>query len=518
MDRIEKLNPGINAYINVNKGGAGANAAAAANFATGANTATTAATAATASANVVTAATAAATAADSCSDATVVSAAAIASDAIARAQAAIDAGCQKPLTGIPIGVSDNICTRDMPTTCGSRMLDGYRPPYDAAIVEKMLAQDAVILGKLNLDEFSMGCTTESSYSGRTLNPYDGSRSPGGACGGAAAAVASGLCAASVGVDSDGSVRLPAAFCGVTGFRPTYGLVSRYGCVAYASSFDQSGPLAASAADCAYLLNVISGQCDRDVTTLMSKKAKITRPKQTGIKGLRIGLIRELLGDHTSPEIRDAVYAAAKWYEDAGAIVSEVGIPMLKYGVSTINIIACAEASSNLARFDGVRYGHRAAGASDYYDMVAKSRGEGLGIEVKRRILFGTHVLSGENMKKYYLRAIAVANDIKKQYFDVLAECDALISPAALRLPPVLGTPQLPVLPDICQVGAALAGLPCVTTPCGYAESGNDPLPIGFMITCNRFADYLALSLAEAFESGFVRRAPSMAGDWKGFIE
>ena len=450
--------------------------------------------------------------------------------AVASVQAMIDAGAPSPLAGLPIAVNDNICTIDMPTTCASRMLEGYRPPYDADVVAKLRANGAVLTGKLNLDEFMMGSSTENSYFGRAMNPYDYKYVPGGASGGAAAAVSAGLCAAAIAADTGGSARQPAAFCGVTGFRPTRGLVSRNGYVAYAPPFDEVGIIANSAADCATIFDVISRN------NLNQNQVSVGGAYTDTVKGRRIAVIRELNGDGVDANVRTAVLDAAKWFEQAGASVSEVDVPILKYGVAAYEVIACAEASSKLARFDGVRYGRRAVDASDYFDMISKSRGEGFGGEVKRRILFGTCVLSRDYYDKYYRQAIAVVNRINAQVNEILCSYDALLSPAAVSVAPsadecsYLEYPAaVSVAPsadecshggrsggliDICSIAAAFGGLPSVVTPCGYAHDGIVNLPIGLMLTGRRMNDMLILGIADAYEHEFTRCKPPVTIDYR----
>ncbi|MCL2057913.1 MAG: amidase family protein [Oscillospiraceae bacterium] len=478
------------------------------------------------------------------------------------AQSMIDAGEQGPLTGIPIALGDDICTNDMPMTCASRILDGYRPPFDAAVTERLRAQGAVFLGKLNIDEFSMypsntfgpadtfGPLAATSYYGRVLNPYDITCASGGPAGGAAAAVAAGLCAAAIGVDAGGAIGRPAALCGVTGFRPTYGYVSRHGCVANTSAFDQAGPIAAGAEDCALILNAISGYCPYDIITYEYKSGgksggttgtagtartgAVTGARTVAgigsdsLKGLRLGMIRELFDDRVDPQVRESVLKAASWYEQAGATVFEVSIPMLRHGDAAYYIIACVEAFANLGRFDGVRYGRRVA-ADNYNDMVARSRGEGFGREVKKRILFGTHILSGDNYDKYYRKAVTIADSVRARYNEVLQQADALISPAAPHVAPQI-TPQLSTTSikttaeDIWSVGPSLAGLPSVTTPCGYvapcgyiAQPGSGAhLPVGLALTGKRCDDMFVLGLAAAFEKDFNRQPPPLADNWKGY--
>ena len=536
ITKIDKYDDAINAYLYVNKDVASVGAAAMGAAAVGA------AAAVWASAGGA-AATGAAEGAAAAGAAAIGAVATGASDsgatAVDKAQSLIDAGLQGPLTGIPIALADNICTRNMPTTCASKILDGYRPPYDATVVERLRAQNVVFMGKLNLDEFSMGTESQNSYYGPVSNPYDTGRVAGGASGGAAAAVAAGMCAGALGVDTGGAILRPSALCGVTGFRPTYGMVSRHGCVAYASPFDQVGVVAADAAGCAQLFDAITGPCSFDSTTSVNEQlhshlddcsaaapgegaapaasgeeaahaapvegaapaAPIERAvsaasgegaapaaaasKTQCVRGLRVGVITELFGEEISADVRSAIGNVIKWFENAGASVSEVSIPMLRHSVAAFYVIACAEASANLARFDGIRYGRRAQVLGDYFDIVSQSRGEGFGAEVKRQILFGMHALSSKNYERYYMCAVAVVKAIRAQYEEALQNCDVLLSPASLTAAYCADTdaPGRDMAcradtdasgrhaADACTVGPSLAGLPAVTTPCGYTTVG-----------------------------------------------
>jgi aspartyl-tRNA(Asn)/glutamyl-tRNA(Gln) amidotransferase subunit A len=457
------------------------------------------------------------------------------------AQRRIDAGGQGPLTGIPIGLKDILCTSDMPTTCASKMLEGYRPPYDATVVGRLRAAGAVFLGKLNMDEFAMGSTTRNSAYKPAKNPFGLDRVPGGSSGGSAAAVAASLCAAALGSDTGGSIRQPASFCGVTGHRPTYGLVSRYGCVAFASSLDQVGPLATSASDCAAVLDAICGPDPHDQTTSAhggrpgggqqdsgqsgggrpcSGRAGAGAPGGhsmgarfgESLKGKRLGIIAELAGAEVDPEVLRCVGEAAKWYESAGATVEQVSLPMLRHAVPAYYLISSAEASANLSRFDGVRYGRRADGAASYGELIARSRAEGFGREVKRRILLGTYALCSGYYDAYYKRAVHLAGIVRAQYDSAFADYDALLSPvsptAAFEADSVPDDPAQVYVADICTVSAALAGLPSISTPGGYTAGG---MPVGLMITGRRWDDPLVLALADAFERDFERRDPAGFG-------
>ncbi|MDR2648132.1 MAG: Asp-tRNA(Asn)/Glu-tRNA(Gln) amidotransferase subunit GatA [Clostridiales bacterium] len=424
----------------------------------------------------------------------------------AQAQKRIDAGHADMFTGIPVGLKDNLCTMDMPTTCASRMLEGFTPPYDAAVVEKLRAQGAVLIGKLNMDEFAMGASTSTSYYKKTRNPFDITRVPGGSSGGSAAAVSAGFCAVSLGSDTGGSIRQPASFCGVSGLRPTYGRVSRYGCVAFASSLDQIGPIASSAKDCALLLTAIEGKDTRDQTSTEGPPARI---RDVSLKGKRLGLIEELIVGDVEDETLAAVESAALWYEKQGAFVESVSLPMLKYAVPAYYLISSAEASANLSRFDGVRYGYRPANPESYESLVSGSRRDAFGWEVKRRIMLGSYALCSGYYDDYYKRAVRLADVIRSEYDKAFETYDALLSPvspmAAFTFDNIPTDPARLYLADICTVSAALAGLPALSTPCGYTGNG---LPVGLMITGARWDDYGILSLADAFERAFNRKRPA----------
>ncbi|MDR2751070.1 MAG: Asp-tRNA(Asn)/Glu-tRNA(Gln) amidotransferase subunit GatA [Clostridiales bacterium] len=430
-----------------------------------------------------------------------------------EAQKRIDAGESETFTGIPTGLKDNLCTIGMPTTCASKMLEGFASPYDATVVAKLRKQGAVFLGKLNMDEFAMGATTQTSYYKKTKNPFDLGRVPGGSSGGSAAAVSADLCAFALGSDTGGSIRQPASFCGVTGHRPTYGMVSRYGCVAFASSLDQIGPLASSAEDCALVLEAISGPDGFDRTSMrspgfMASKFASGLKKLESLAGMRIAIINELVGPSVERETKDAVLEAAKWFEKNGAVVERISMPMLAHAVPAYYLISSAEASTNLARFDGVRYGHRTASPGSYEDLIQLSRAEGFGWEVKRRILLGSYALCSGYYDDYYKKAVRLADELKVTYAAVFKNYDAILSPAspmpAFAIDEVPSDPAQLYLADICTASAPLAGLPSVSTPCGMTSGG---LPIGLMITCPRWADDVALSLAGAFEKDRKRPIP-----------
>lgn len=419
-----------------------------------------------------------------------------------KAQKQIDEKKAGALTGIPIAIKDNICTTDMPTTCGSKMLEGYISPYDAVVIQKLRNDNAILVGKVNLDEFAMGSTTKTSYYKKTKNPFNFEHVPGGSSGGSAAAVSAGFCVGALGSDTGGSVRQPASFCGVTGHRPTYGTVSRYGCVAFASSLDQIGPIANSAKDCASILSVISGDGINDQTSVKNS-FKADGIFDESIKGKKIGIISELMGDELSEDVRVATENAIRWYKDNGAIIEHISLPMLKYAVPAYYLISSAEASANLSRFDGIRYGHRNKESSIYNDIICKSRAEGFGWEVKRRIMLGSYALCSGYYDAYYKKAIQLTNVVKAEYLQAFIQYDALLSPVFPTVAPkfddIPADPAKVYIADICTVSAALAGIPSISTPCGYDKNG---MPIGLMITGNRFEDGKILNFADKFESDF----------------
>ena len=427
-----------------------------------------------------------------------------------RADEALANGRGRPLTGIPIAHKDILCTRGMRTTCGSRMLADYVSPYDADAVERLAAAGTVLLGKCNLDEFAMGSSSESSYFGPVRNPWDRTRVPGGSSGGSAAAVAARLTPAATGTDTGGSVRQPAAYCGVSGLKPTYGTVSRYGLVAFASSLDQAGPLAKSAADLALLMNAMAGFDPRDSTSLERPKEDYGRFLDAGVTGLRIGLPKEYFGEGIAAGVRRAVEEAVRWFEREGARVVALELPNARLGIPVYYVIAPAEASSNLARFDGVRYGHRAAGYADLADMYRRTRAEGFGAEVKRRILAGTYVLSHGYYDAYYVQAQKVRRLIARDFAAAFEQCDILLGPTAPSTAFALGAntadPVQMYLNDIFTVTAPLAGVPALSVPCGFDEQG---LPVGLQLTGNYFAEARLLGAAHRYQQAtdWHRRVP-----------
>ncbi|MGO3057069.1 MAG: Asp-tRNA(Asn)/Glu-tRNA(Gln) amidotransferase subunit GatA, partial [Halomonas sp.] len=385
-----------------------------------------------------------------------------------KARAAGNAGL---LTGIPLALKDIFCTRDVKTSCGSKMLDNFIAPYDATVVEKLNAAGTISLGKTNMDEFAMGSSNENSHYGAVKNPWDLTAVPGGSSGGSAAAVAAGLVPAAMGTDTGGSIRQPAAFCGITGLKPTYGRVSRYGIIAYASSLDQAGPMARSAEDCAHLMNVIAGHDVRDSTSVARGVPDYTETLNAPLSGLKIGLPKEYFGDGLDPEVEKAVRDAVKVYESLGATVREVSLPHTHYAIPAYYVIAPAEASSNLSRYDGVRFGHRCKDPVDLIDLYKRSRAEGFGEEVKRRILIGTHTLSEGFFDAYYTKAQKVRRLIRQDFLDVFEDVDVLMGPASPTPAFDLGAKKDPVsmyLQDIYTIAVNLAGIPGISVPAGFA--------------------------------------------------
>ena len=419
-----------------------------------------------------------------------------------------------PLAGVPMAYKDNICTKGVKTSCASKILGDFKPPYDATIVERLSAAGAVSLGKLNMDEFAMGSTSETSFYGPVKNPWDLSRVPGGSSGGAAAAVAAGEVWYAIGSDTGGSIRQPAAYCGVTGMKPTYGTVSRYGLIAYASSLDQMGPIARSAADCAAVLDLIQGRDPRDGTSLDAPAGGLLAGLTGDIRGRRVGIPADCFGDGLDGEVRRAVLAAADVLRARGAVVEEFALPVMQYAVPAYYIIAAAEASSNLSRFDGVKYGWRAEGYEDLTDLYAKTRTEGFGSEVKRRILLGTFVLSSGYYDAYYKKALQVKAVIKGAFDEAFQKYDLLLTPVAPTTAPKLGEslsdPLQMYLSDIYTVSVNLAGLPGISVPCGFDSKG---MPIGAQLIGPALGDGVVLNAAHAFqlETDYHKKAPAEKG-------
>ena len=386
-----------------------------------------------------------------------------------------------PLAGVPIALKDNLCTRGLPTTCSSRILEGWRPPYDASVVERIVAAGGIVIGKTNLDEFAMGSSTENSAFGPTRNPHDLSKVPGGSSGGSAAAVAAGFAALALGSDTGGSIRQPAALCGVVGVKPTYGLVSRYGLIAFASSLDQIGPFAANVRDAALLLEVIAGHDAMDSTSIPQPAPSLLDVLDDGVDGLRVGIIEELSGEGIAPDVLAQLHAAATALEKAGAIVETASVPATIYGLSAYYLIAPAEASSNLARYDGVRYGNRVDGASTT-DMMEATRTAGFGAEVKRRIMLGTYALSAGYYDAYYGKAQRVRTLIIRDFARAYERFDVLLSPTSPTTAFALGAktadPLTMYLNDVCTIPSNLAGQPAMSVPFGV---GDDGMPIGVQV-------------------------------------
>ena len=426
------------------------------------------------------------------------------------AQAVIDKGEAKPLTGIPMAIKDNICTEGVRTTCASKILENFVPQYNATVMEKLNAQNIVMLGKTSMDEFAMGGSTQTSAFAKTRNPYNTDCVPGGSSGGSAAAVAAELCTVSLGSDTGGSIRQPAAFCGVTGIKPTYSRVSRFGLVAFASSFDQIGPIAHTAYDCAAVLNHICGFDPHDGTSARNDVPDFTAKIGQPIKGMKLAVPKEFYGEGIDAEIRDSVLAAVETYKKLGAEIVECSMPSLKYAVPAYYLISSAEAASNLSRYDGIKYGHRTAQADSYEDLIRKSRSEGFGDEVKRRILLGNYALSSGYYDAYYGKAMALRQVIRGEYDGIFEKCDAIITPTtpavAYRPEEQVSDPVKMYQADICTVTVNIAGLPAVSTPCGYNPKG---MPIGLSIVGRRFDEQTVLQLADAFEQTFTPAAPKL---------
>ncbi|MBI5792402.1 MAG: Asp-tRNA(Asn)/Glu-tRNA(Gln) amidotransferase subunit GatA [Rhodocyclales bacterium] len=404
------------------------------------------------------------------------------------------------LTGIPLAHKDIFCTRGWRTSCGSRMLENFISPYDAHVVEKLAAAGMVTLGKLNMDEFAMGSSNETSYFGPVKNPWDVARVPGGSSGGSAAAIAARLAPAATGTDTGGSIRQPAALCGLTGLKPTYGAVSRYGMIAFASSLDQAGPMAKSAEDCALLLTAMAGFDPRDSTSLERPAEDYSRDLEQPLTGLRIGLPREFFGAGMDADVRAAVEAALAEYRKLGATTVEVSLPNSGLSVPAYYVIAPAEASSNLSRFDGVRYGYRAPEYGDLNDMYSKSRAQGFGAEVKRRILIGTYVLSHGYYDAYYLKAQKIRRLIAADFQKAFESCDVIMGPTSPSVAFAFGAksadPVQMYLSDIYTISTNLAGLPGMSLPCGFG-AGN--MPVGLQIIGNWFGEAKMLQAAHQYQ-------------------
>ncbi|HNY64798.1 MAG TPA: Asp-tRNA(Asn)/Glu-tRNA(Gln) amidotransferase subunit GatA [Deltaproteobacteria bacterium] len=417
----------------------------------------------------------------------------------AAAEKVIESGSEDVLAGIPVAIKDNICVKGIPATCGSNILSGFVPPYDATVIAKLRERGAVILGKTNLDEFAMGSTTSTGSFGPTLNPWDHARTPGGSSGGSAAAVAAGLCSGALGSDTGGSIRMPASFCGITSLKPTYGSVSRYGLVAFASSLDQIGPMAPSARDVAILFDAIKGHDGKDSTSV-PKEYGPTDLDGLDLKGVRIGVPAEFFGEGLDPDVERAVRYGISTMEELGARIREISLPRVRYGVAVYYIIATAEASSNLARYDGVRYGSRSRDAGGLLDLYLKTRSSGFGDEVKRRIMLGTYVLSAGYYEAYYRKASQVRALMARDFDEAFAGCDLIAGPAtpvtAFGISEMAGDPLSIYLLDIYTIPANLTGIPALCVPCGFGREG---LPIGMQLMAPHFREDLLLGAGMAFQ-------------------
>lgn len=404
------------------------------------------------------------------------------------------------LAGIPIGIKDNLCTNGVKTTCASKMLENFIAPYDATVVEKLKEEQIISLGKLNMDEFAMGSSTENSAIKITHNPWNLNKVPGGSSGGSAAAVAADLVPWALGSDTGGSIREPASFCGVVGLKPTYGLVSRYGLVAFASSLDQVGPITKDVKDCAMLLNVIAGHDEKDSTSYNKEKVDYTSSLKNDVRGLKIGIPKEFFGEGINGEVKAKLEEAIEIYKKMGAIVEECSLDVSKYALATYYIIACAEASSNLGRFDGIRYGYRAKDYKDLNDLFRKSRSEGFGPEVKRRIILGTYVLSSGYYDAYYKKAQQVRTFVRKEFEKNFEKYDVLLTPVvpttAFDIGSKTSNPLEMYLADICTVSINVAGVPAISVPCGVDKQG---MPIGMQLIGNKFQEETILNAAYTFE-------------------
>ena len=437
--------------------------------------------------------------------------------ALARAkqvQEKIDAGeLAGPLAGVPVAIKDNMCTEGLLTTCSSKILYNFLPTYSAEAVKKLEEAGAVIIGKTNMDEFAMGSTTETSAYGTTKNPWNTAHVPGGSSGGSCAAVAAEEVPFALGSDTGGSIRQPSSFCGVTGIKPTYGTVSRYGLIAYGSSLDQIGPIAKDVTDCATILETIASYDTKDSTSVKREDYHFTDALTDDVKGLKIGIPRDYFGDGLDAEVKDAVLGVAAKLKEKGAEVEEFDLGLVKYAIPAYYVIACAEASSNLARFDGVKYGYRAAEYDGLHNMYKKSRSEGFGAEVKRRIMLGSFVLSSGYYDAYYLKALRVKALIKKAFDDAFAKYDVILAPAAPTTAPKIGeslsNPIQMYLGDIYTISANLAGLPGISFPCGTDSKG---LPIGAQLLGNCFEEKTIIRAAYSFERTRKYKHSPLAGE------
>ena len=404
------------------------------------------------------------------------------------------------LAGIPIGIKDNICTKGIKTTCSSKMLENFVSPYDATVMEKINNENMINLGKLNMDEFAMGGSTEYSYFHKTKNPWNLNKVPGGSSGGSAAAVAANMVPWALGSDTGGSIRQPASFCGVVGLKPTYGLVSRYGLVAFASSLDQIGPITKDVKDCAMLLNIIAGHDERDSTSANTEKIDYVKALKNDVKGLKIGVPKEFFGEGINEEVKEKLNEAIEKYKELGAEVEECSLDIAKYSLAAYYIIACAEASSNLGRFDGIRYTYRTKEYKNLKELYKKTRSEGFGPEVKKRIILGTYVLSSGYYDAYYKKAQKVRTLVMNEFKKAFEKYDILLTPTSPTVAFDIGSksnnPLEMYLADICTVSVNIAGLPGISIPCGQDKEG---MPIGMQLIGKRFDESTILNAAYTFE-------------------
>jgi aspartyl-tRNA(Asn)/glutamyl-tRNA(Gln) amidotransferase subunit A len=425
----------------------------------------------------------------------------------AKAQLLLDSGTGGMLTGVPIAVKDNISTNGLETTCASKILAGYVPPFDATVVNKLRAAGVVILGKANMDEFAMGSSNETSCIKPARNPWDTGRTPGGSSGGSAAAVAAQMAPMALGSDTGGSIRLPASFCGIVGYKPTYGRCSRYGLIAFASSLDQIGPITRTVEDAALLAEITTGHCEMDATSLPSGSVDSSRLKEGSLKGLRLAVPKEMFGVGTDPAVRETFESAADHLRSLGAVVDEISIPSISLGVTTYYIIAPAEASSNLGRFDGVRYGHRSQGQG-HINLVEKSRAEGFGHEVKARIMIGTYALSAGYYDAFYVKAQQVRAMMTAEFMDAFKAYDFILSPTspvtAFKLGELSQDPMAMKLLDYCTIPANMGGFPSISLPCGMANG----LPVGLQLMGAPSDDERMLQAAYSIEQVLFDRVPA----------
>jgi aspartyl-tRNA(Asn)/glutamyl-tRNA(Gln) amidotransferase subunit A len=433
-------------------------------------------------------------------------------EAAERADRDIREGKINALTGIPVALKDIMCTRGVKTTCGSHILHNFIPPYDATVVKKLRAAGAVFVGKANMDEFAMGSSTETSWFGVTRNPWDLERIPGGSSGGSASAVAADECVAATGSDTGGSIRQPAALCGVVGLKPTYGRVSRFGLIAFASSLDQIGPFTKDVEDCAIMMNVIAGYDPMESTSVPMEVPDYLSFIRKDIRGWTVGIPKEYFIEGIDPEVEGAVRKAITVLEGLGAKCVDISLPHTEYCLAVYYVIAPAEASSNLARYDGVKYGYRSTGSRDLLEMYKMTRSEGFGAEVKRRIMIGTYALSSGYYDAYYKKASQVRTLIKRDFQEAFKSCDVIITPTtptpAFRIGEKTDDPLQMYLSDIFTISTNLAGIPGISVPCGYTKSG---LPIGVQFLAGHFEEGKLLQVAHAYEkhSGIKRRRPGL---------